>query len=782
MTAMPPTQTCLHCGTPVKKTEARELFCCAGCEYVYQLIHQSGLDRFYDLQGGLSQPAASTVFQERDYLWLKESMVELEKTEKEDVEAHFSIQGISCVGCVWLLEKVYKQSEGAISCGIDSSAGEMTLRWKRGKADLVRFAKRIQGFGYLLGSRSKEPQRESRRLVGRLGLCAAFSMNAMLFAIPTYLGMEKTFEYAPLFARLLLVFSTLSIFVGGSYFLKRCWEGLRNRVFHIDIPIGLGIGIAYLSSVVAWSHHRVDFLYLEFVSTFTFLMLLGRWVHLKAVEENRDRLLKEEETLHFVWNEGSDEKIPNDEIQSGTRYRIMSGAAVPVKSILLSEVGTFGMDWISGETDLRTWRQGEIIPAGALSLRSDSLLMEAQEPWEDSLLKSLLEIQGTKSNRNDTLEKFIRGYLIVILFVGFFAGVGWYWKTGNPFRALQVVTSILVVSCPCASGVALPMIDDRAAIRLRRMGVYLRESTLWHRLLRVKKLVFDKTGTLTMESLEMENAEALRSLGLEDQKSLFTLIRSSLHPVSNALRKELLALNPSFDQMPVFEGVSEVVGKGMEMRVHGVLHRLGRGEWATGTPTSTTVWSRDGAVILEMKFSEKIREEASTMVQEFQGRGYEIYLLSGDRREKVGAMGRRLGIRDENVYSELSPVEKEEWFKKNSHSDTLMLGDGANDSLAFNRSYCAGTPAIDRGFLQKKADFYWMGKSLRGIVGLFDTAILRQKSIRRVVGFAIVYNLFAVGISVCGWMSPVLASILMPSSSLVTLMIAVMSLPIRFKK
>lgn len=779
MSAVSSSLACLHCGTPVRNRESASRFCCAGCEYVYQLIRENGFDQFYDFQEGKSQPPPSTIFQNRDYLWIAERVSVEEKSSQIDLESKFSVQGITCVGCIWLLEKLYLKEPGAISCEIDSSAGSMTLKWKRGKIDLVAFAKKVQHFGYLLGKSSLQEESESRRLLSRIGLCGAFAMNSMLFAIPTYLGMEKTFEYAPLFARLLLFFSTLSVLVGGSYFLKRCWNGLRHGVYHVDIPIGLGIGMAYLSSIIAWSQNRTDFLYLEFVSTFTFLMLVGRWAHLKSVEQNRDRLLKEEESLSDVVAESSDEKIPHSAIQIGTRFRILSGAPVPVQSIFLSKEGSFGMDWINGETELRRYQQGEIIPAGALSLQSESILLEAKEGWNDSLLCSLLAVQERKSHRNLTLEQFVKYYLLLILVIAAVAGCGWFWKTGNLFKALQIVTSILVVSCPCASGVAIPMIDDRASLSLRRVGVYLRESTLWYRLLRVKKIIFDKTGTLTVESLELEAPQRLRELGVEEQKRLFSLVRSSLHPVCTALRKELLAIQPHLDSVPLIGAVEEIVGKGVEMRQGSQIDRLGRSSWVMGGQGSETLWASAGKIMGHFQFKERIRDEALETIQGFLREDYQIYLLSGDRSEKVKEMGRVLGIPKENLFSGMTPQEKAQWFEKNNDSDTLMLGDGANDSLAFNQSYCSGTPAIDRGFLQKKSDFYWLGGSLNGIRSLFEVARSRQRTIHAVIGFALLYNLVAVGISISGGMSPVLAAILMPSSSIVTLLIAVRGIPLK---
>ena len=455
---------------------------------------------------------------------------------------------------------------------------------------------------------------------------------------------------------------------------------------------------------------------------------------------------------------------------------------MPVQSVLLSSEGNFGMDWISGETDLRRWQQGEIIPSGALSLHSTPLLFQAKEPWSGSLLHALLDVQERRTHRNLILEKFVKNYLTIILAIAVIAGAAWYWKTGNGLVALQVVTSILVVSCPCASGVAIPMVDDRSALCLRRLGVYVRESTLWYRLLRVKKIIFDKTGTVTMESLELDSPQCLRKLTLEQQERLFSLSRSSLHPVCTALRKELLALNTRLDQSPVIGVIEEVIGQGVEMKRGEGVDRLGRASWAIGKEGPGTVWSYQGEIVLEFEFKEKIRESARETIQQLIRQNYEIYLLSGDRSEKVRKMANELGVSDARAFGGMTPQEKESWVRKNDLSDTLMLGDGANDSLAFNQSFCTGTPAINRSFLQKKSDFYWMGQSLKGIAILFEVAKMRERTIRRIITFAILYNSVVIGISVCGGMSPVLAAILMPSSSLITLLIAMSGMPLRLGK
>lgn len=375
------------------------------------------------------------------------------------------------------------------------------------------------------------------------------------------------------------------------------------------------------------------------------------------------------------------------------------------------------------------------------------------------------------------LERFIRNYLITILFIAAFSGGYWYFKTEQIFKALQVVTSILVVSCPCASGVAIPLVDDRAAVRMRRWGVYIRESSLWHRIRKVRKIVFDKTGTLTLENLECSDTDSLSQLSPQDQRTLAWMVRESLHPVAVAIRSALGIPSVIFDseQKPP---VHEVIGQGIEYFEKGICYRLGKSSWAlnSGGDEKGTVFARNGKWIRTFEFSEKIREEAAEMIQHFHLQGKKIYLLSGDRRQQVTSMAQTLGIPLEHVGAELTPQEKEARIRQINQEDTLMLGDGANDSLAFNQSLCTGTPAIDRGFLQKKADFYWMGKSLRGIEILFSTADRRKRTIEAILIFTFFYNVVVILLSFYGKMNPVLAVILMPLSSLITLAIGVIGM------
>lgn len=776
---------CIHCGTPFRPAAHRPDFCCAGCQFVHDLIAKNGLGQFYDLQEGGVPPVQSLVFQKRDYAWLEDLARVSNGTLTLDV------QGLSCIGCAWLIEKLFTRKPGALVIHVDPTLGQLALRWQPGVFDAVAFARELQTFGYLVGPPGKSAAPASRALNLRLGLCAALAMNTMLFTLPRYLGMEEGFEFAQLFQRLTLILGTLSFLIGGSYFFIRSWHSLRQRVLHIDLPISLGLAAAYAGSVFAWMRGAHGFVYFDFVSTFTFLMLAGRWLQQKAVERNRHQLLaaqSEPPPVRLVGRQAS-ERVPVARIAVGDVFAVDPGQVVPVLSRLCSEGATLGMEWISGESEAASARRGRLVPAGAMNCGQAAIELEAREPWADSLLAKLLRITPAGTARDATLERFLRGYIGVVLSLAVTGFCAWWAFTGALLPALQVLISVLVVSCPCASGVALPLCRDLATSRMRKLGIFIRDGELWAKLDHVRKIIFDKTGTLTLEAMSLLNPDSLRHLHSDESAVLLAMVNDSLHPVAGCLREQLLA--DRVEPVPA-SAIHEAIGLGLEMEHGGATWRLGRPEWAvvgtilsaesareqgqsqrTGLSASRAdcIFTRDGEPLAAFRFGETARDDAREEIAALRGRGCEVFILSGDRRGKVDSMADRLHLPREQCLGELSPDEKAARVRTLDARDTLYLGDGANDSLAFDAAWISGTPAIDRGLLEQKAGFYFLGRGLNGVRALLDTAALRRRTARAVVAFAIAYNAVAVALCLAGFMSPLLAAILMPASSLVSLAI-----------
>jgi Cu2+-exporting ATPase len=760
---------CLHCGARLVDDRARATgFCCAGCAYVHRLVLEHGLGGFYRLKDSVTIPADPAVFHPRDYSWLGELQREAEERAAaggQPPELLLDLQGISCAGCVWLIERLFQQQPGGRGCSANAQYGTLRLRWAAGAFSAEAFAGKLQSFGYLVGP--NDPDRaepESRDLVRRVGLCAAFALNVMLFTLPGYFGMAGTQPYARLFGLLSLAFATLSLLVGGSYFLGRAWQAARHGLLHMDLPIAVGIAGAYVGSLFGWVTGHTQLVYFDFVSTFIFLMLVGRWAQTAAVERNRSRLLRSQPAARKV-RRADGVEVPREGIRIGDGFLAQPGQTVPVESRLAAGEGQFSLASINGEAEPRILRAGERVSSGAVNVGRGPVALEALEAWEGSLLSRLVRPVERSGRRQRFLERVVRGYLAGILAAAAAAGMVWWHRTSDGPGTWAVVIAVLVVSCPCAVGLAFPLADEMATTALRRRGIFVRENDLWASLSRVRKVVFDKTGTLTFEDPVLLNPEELAALDGPARSALSALVRESPHPVSQCLLSNLAALGP-VEALP--GEVRETPGFGVEIGPWS----LGRPGWRSGTaagPGGATEMVFEGRRVAGFLLSDQARHDARSEVGALARAGYRVQILSGDDDGRVRRLAEELGLPAENAIGALSPDAKARWLGENGAGDALMIGDGANDSLAFDRALCRGTPAVHRGVLERKSDFYYLGRGIGGIRALFEVNAIRRRTQGVVLVFSVVYNVAAIGWAVAGRINPLVAAVLMPASSLVAL-------------
>jgi P-type Cu2+ transporter len=757
--------TCEHCGTAFSANEPGEKYCCRGCDYVATLIREGGLGRFYDLKDGMVvAPVRSRPFEDHDFSWLAPAMEQAEREARRGIaELDCAIEGISCVGCVWLISKLFEQKAGAVRAAAQPATGRLHLSWQAGECEVREFLGELSSFGYVAAptsARSENPERG--KLAARMGLCGAFALNAMAFSLPTYLGMPMGFEFAGLFRLIAFISATLAMLVGSGYFISRAWRGLKIGVLHIDLPISLGLIAAYMGSIIGWVQGNEHMLYFDFVATFVFLMLTGRYIQTAAVERNRQRLVRRSPLPPEL--DTGEGKVALGDLKPGQRFQISAGQALPVASCLVEGEAEISLEWINGEAEPVSVHAGARLPAGAILLSRRTIVLTADELWQDSILSRLMH-GPTTEHGSPLLEKLLRVYLLVVLVIGAATLMVWGLR-GHWTEGLQAMISVFVVSCPCALGVAIPMADEMAAARLARAGAFVRNATLWSRLRRVKKVIFDKTGTLTLERPELVNPSAVDSLEDEAALALVRLTRGSLHPVSRSLLERLGAHGQRLLDAHGGVEILEEPGFGVSYSQDGCCWRLARGAEA-----GTTVLSRNDESIAVFTFSDTIRPGAMSAIQQLRQRHLSMHILSGDAPAKVGKVAAILGLDPSQSHGGLSPEEKSAHVSALDQKDTLYLGDGANDSLAFDHAYVTATPVVDRSLLEGKADFYTLGSGLAFLPEAFRTADARARGVRWAFIFALSYNLCVVYAAAMGHMSPYLAAILMPLSSVVSILL-----------
>lgn len=773
MSASDATPRCKHCGTAILNRWAPEGFCCTGCAQVHGLILSCGLARYYELRSDTIAPVNATILGARDFDWLATAQAEQDKQPRPGLRV--ALRGLSCVGCVWLIEKLLTEEPLITGARVNAHHSTLRLEWRPG-ADLPAAARKLAEFGYLIVPDDGQEHREEDGLTMRMGLCAAFAMNAMLNSVPGYLGMKSDEEFAGLFRLLAVGFATLSMLVGGSYFITRAWASIRRGKLHMDLPIALGLSAAYLAAFAGWALGLASLEYWDFVCLFTFLMLVGRWTQERAIDQNRRRLPPSSPTLRAVAlyadaTTTTPIRTTNvDALTAGQIYAVPAGQVAPVCGRLLGPGAEVSLAWINGESEPVAYPTGRLIPSGALNLGPGEIRLQATEAWGDSMLRRLTDAGGEGAFQPKQLERILGTYLITVMVIAALGFAGRGLLTGDWPLALQSAISVLIVSCPCAIGLAFPLATELAVGALRRSGVYLRDHRVWERVLGVRQVVFDKTGTLTLENPRLTNIEDLRSLPSEARQALFALVDSNLHPFGRSLREALTQEAPPTSP----EGIlSSVPGAGMIFTdTKGVRWTLGKPGWqgaAADSATSAVEFCRNGQRLALFVFHEEARPFALEEVNRLRREGIALFILSGDHPSKVRALLDQLGLPAESGLGSLTPEQKANWVRTHDGRRTLMLGDGANDALAFTEATLRGTPVVDLGLLEQKADFYLLGRDLRGLGRLFAVVRHRRRVLTEVFLFAAAYNLAVIALALSGRMSPLLATLLMPTSAILTL-------------
>ncbi|XXF79910.1 heavy metal translocating P-type ATPase metal-binding domain-containing protein [Myxococcaceae bacterium GXIMD 01537] len=774
-----PEAACRHCGSRVPAGATSPDFCCAGCEAVHGLLVEQGLTRYYSLAGGQTAPAVEPRA-ERSHAWLEPLLARSEAVGPL-CTLELDVQGIHCAACVWLMNELFRRQPGGAGLTINPALGKARLQWRRGEFDVAGFIRQVEGFGYLFGPSRKRPEAASLDLPIRLGICAALSMNVMLFSISFYLGLTpRDGDLFTLFTRLSLWLSSAVVVVGGWPFFRSAWRGLRSGVLHLDLPIALGILLVYGASLVQARSGRGDLAYFDTLNTFVTLMLVGRWLQQRVLERNRRFLLEDDgaEGLYARRQEGGAlATVRATELREGDVLLVAPGELVPVDATLLDARGSFSTDWMTGESDVRGIASGEQVPAGAFNAGNSAVHVRARTSFQDSPLVMLLRQAPPSAGGVPAHARFwgrvSRGWVAAVLVIAA-VGLALWWPAG-PHKALEVAVALLVVTCPCAIGIATPLAYELVQARLRREGLFIRSPDLLDRLPRVRKVLFDKTGTLTLGRLELVDRAAMDALTPELRDIAFNLCARSNHPVSRCLSAELSRAGARF--LPEAR-VTELPGQGLEWVREGDTWRLGAAAWAApgvqGLEGVVLAW--DGEPVAAFPLRERVRADARREVTALREEGFGVWLISGDAPQRVQALAESLGLPAEHALGGQRPEEKAKAVAALDAADTLYLGDGVNDSLAFEKALCAGTPAIDRPVMPGKSDFFLLGEGLGALREALALSRVLRGRVRRLLGLALVYNAVAVAVCLAGLMTPLRAAVAMPATSLCFILYTVYSL------
>jgi Cu2+-exporting ATPase len=621
---------------------------------------------------------------------------------------------------VWLIEELFARAAGGERIIVNSALGRIDLIADR-SFDLRGFVGHVEQFGYLLGPPVKKRVAASNDLLWRLGLCAAIAMNSMIFGIAIYAGLEQG-PLFDLFTRLNFALGTLSVAIGGSVFIRSAARAVRRGLLHLDLPIAVGIVLAFSGSTVSFFSHRSKAAYFDTLDVFITLMLLGRWLQERVLEQNRAWLLASDGADGLLTrriDEGRVRIVPCTEIRPDDALLVAPGDLVPVDARLEGARASFSLDWIRGESQPQTYGEGDLVPAGAFAAGSEAVVVRANTAFEASALGELLREPARapdSARATPWWQRFARFYVVGVLALSALGFFGWWAATSDVTKALTVATAVLIVTCPCAFGIAAPLAYELVQAGLRRRGLFVRRASFLDRARRVRRVVFDKTGTLTTGALVVANPEALAALDSESKAILYELVARSAHPKSSAIRVALERQAPTLGHQA---RVVEHAGLGLEWERGGRRWRVGQPRWVAKTANDSApydvAFGVDGRSLARFRTVECLRPDAEAEVRALQADGFDVWLLSGDAQARVEAAGKKSDIATERCIGGQTPHDKARFLDALDASDTLFVGDGVNDTLALDHAYASGTPAVDRPFVPSRADFFFLTPGLAPI-------------------------------------------------------------------
>ncbi|WP_027168926.1 cation-translocating P-type ATPase [Mesorhizobium sp. WSM3224] len=685
-----------------------------------------------------------------------------------------SVPTVHCGACIHIVETALSTLEGVESARVNLSTKRVLVRWHGDQvppffATLGRLGYRA----YLFDPETGKGDTILSELIRAVAVSGFAAANIMLLSVSVWSGAQGATRDLFHWVSALIAIPALA-FAGGIYF-RSAWNALRHGRMNMDVPIAVGISLAYAMSLYETITHG-EYAYFDASVSLLFFLLIGRTLDHVMRERARTAvsgLSRLAARGAIVLRRGRvREYLPVGEIEAGMDLMIAAGERVPVDGDILNGSSDLDCSLVSGESTPRMVSPGAHIQAGTLNL-TGPLTLRATAAAKDSFLAEMVRLmeaaEGGRSQYRRIADRVAGLYAPVVHLAALVTFLGWMAASGDWHLAGTIAIAVLIITCPCALGLAVPIVQVVAARRLFDAGVMVKDGSAMERLAAIDTAAFDKTGTLTLGRPRLVNAPSIDKALLAIAAELAT---HSRHPFSKAIAAFSGSCN---QQRPA--SISEHPGFGIEATTQGQVWRLGRREWAEwkaycggegqhGT-CSGTVLSRNGVVVASFDFEDAARPDAGTAVKELKDAGLSVEILSGDTGKACRDVARSLGIG--SFMPSLLPSGKVEHIEALTRAGrkVLMVGDGLNDTPALGAAHVSMAPATAADIGRNAADFVFLRESLLAVPLALDISRKAGRLIRQNVAIAIVYNVFSVPIAISGHVTPLIAAIAMSASSLI---------------
>lgn len=784
---------CAHCTLPVPASliepEAELQFCCSGCKTVYEMIHAEGLEAYYDLRG--EDDAAPAEVGAASYEELDDpTFVARSCQARPDglLSTELYLEGVHCSACLWLVEKSLERVDGVAEARLSFAQARLKVLWRPDEVNLSEIARRLGKLGYpphpaRFGAEDVTRE-EERRLFIRLGVAGAVAGNVMLMAFALYGGWLSGMaeEHRALFRWGSVVASLPAVLYSGWPFYRSAWIGLRNRVLHMDLPISIGVLAGFFGGLYNTIRGEGE-IYFDSVVALIFLLLVGRLLQLRQ----QRRASQSSELLYALTpssarrlgEDGEARRVPLEAVEVGDRLEVLPQETVPTDGVIESGESAVDLSLLSGESMPVEVKKGDQVWGGTVNLQ-DAFVMRVTQAVKSSRVGRIAEMVADASHSRAPIvqlaDKVAGWFVAVVLMLAVVTFAAW--SVLEPAMALDHSIALLIVSCPCALGLATPLAITAAIGKAAKKGILARSGAALEALGRLEKgrIYFDKTGTLThgrMEVVAFVGPEWVRPLVAATERDV-------THPVGRALYK-------AFDDGAGLEAseVELVGGGGLSATVDGHAVVVGSPKFVrsralvdAGLAAHVESWSQDaltpvwiavdGRVLAAAGLADRLRSEAKASVAQLQGLGFEVHVLSGDHPAVVSAVGRALGLEPEVCHGGQSPEEKLARIQAaREEADVVMVGDGVNDAAALAAATVGVAVHGGAETCFAAADVFLQRPGIETLTALVQGSRRTTRTIRNNIVFSLIYNTVGASLAMTGLLNPLVAAVLMPISSLV---------------
>lgn len=769
---------CTHCGSAITTPyygPSSEVFCCSGCQFVYQIMGVKGLTKFYSLRD--ANPPACPVpvnVATGDFSYFDDPEF-LKTTSANGTRVRFFLEGMNCTACIWLLEKLPDFCPDAASARVDLAASTIEVT-RQPNGSFAAIAATLNQLGYRPhplreDENSKDLQnRERRRDLIRIGTAAALTGNIMIMTVSLYGGADGELER--LFQWLTAVLATPVLTYCAWPFYQSAFSSVRMRRLNLDVPIVVAIFAGVITS--AWAlWQQTSLIYFDSLSMLVFLLLSSRFF-LRGIQSRNLQATNVEDDLmigsvKLVCAEGFRD-VSASSLKRDDCVVLQPGRLIPVDGVIESGFATVSAAVLTGESTHLHVSKGSAIEAGYRNLLGSAVLRVVNPTRQTRLAGILRETQRLAEKKSDFVQFADKAaqYFIAIVFLAAAMLVITFART-DLSEGVTRALALVIVTCPCVFGIAIPLSMAIAIRKAAQRGAIVKSGRAIEQLWKAKIFFFDKTATLTTGAMHVVRASFT---DLEDLKIVHGLEKNQLHPVARALTSYTQTLNAGSTAIQDVEVLST---GGVSGTYQGARYTV-RPVNLNSSQKSSELVSRfelvkNGTFVSDFDLQDQPREEAEIVLENLRSQGARTFLLSGDRKPVVDACARSLGFTNDEAYSQMTPESKA--LKIQDFAETsVMIGDGANDAAAFA---AAGVGIAVCGSLDaslRAADVYLTRPSLNTILDLVEIARDAKFAIYRNLVFSAGFNVVAGTLAAMGKMSPLWAAIIMPLSSVTVLLSA----------